>query len=357
MLFDSLEMEKLRKKYEGYLDWQAPEIVVLDRRPELSEERKLIESILSLAPKKVRTEWIKNLLIDNVLEHNGVWFEIRLFDWLQKFGQVDIKPTILGTTPDFRFKINKLEIIIEAYARFGHYNLVSKKNLDQLKSILKKIRKSYYIFIAKCELISFPINSDNLTKSVIDWLDNCPDSQFNYLETSGNSITFSALKSPGQKNLIIFSIPIKFDSDSITKSRLAEKVNQYKELVESGYPYIVAVYLESMNETVDELIEALHGRIPISKRSIREKEIKMYFDKIGLYYCDGESKNRNVSGVLIFKSFLDEQAKIKKMQSWYVQNPDANIHIPPEIFPKDTGLYLFNEKEKCMEWVRKSKLP
>jgi len=61
-----------------------------------------------------------------------------------------------------------------------------------------------------------------------------------------------------------------------------------------------------------------------------------------------------VTGVLVFKAGYDESRRTRYLQSWYVQNPHANIAIDPNIFPVESRFVVVGQDDKMFEmrWIK-----
>jgi hypothetical protein len=114
MIFNSHQMEKLRKKYENQEPAKLPEIVFLDRSDKLSGERQYLEDLIALVPREKQNDWLGRILKDDYVQHLGAWFEITLFGWLKDIAKVEVEPQICGKRPDFLLIIRDNKIIIEA---------------------------------------------------------------------------------------------------------------------------------------------------------------------------------------------------------------------------------------------------
>lgn len=135
MIFDSLQMNRLREEYKDKEPSVLPRIVFLDRSDKLSGERQYLEDLIALVPKEKQKEWLGRILKDDYIHHLGAWFEIMLFGWLNEIAKVDVEPEICGKKPDFSLHISDNKIIIEAKVFQDKINFKTIKKLELLKPI------------------------------------------------------------------------------------------------------------------------------------------------------------------------------------------------------------------------------
>src|SRR5688572_33198080 len=83
MIFDTPGMQKLRVKFKHVPDFDASEIVLLDKSQHLIGEHEYLKKIIQSVPEYTQKKWKNNLLSEDIENHMGTWFEMMLFGWLQ----------------------------------------------------------------------------------------------------------------------------------------------------------------------------------------------------------------------------------------------------------------------------------
>src|SRR5215211_7172272 len=114
MIFDTPEMQRLRDNFKNVPDFDAPEIVLLDRSQHLPGERVYLEEIIRSVPEYTQKKWVNNLLSNDIENHMGAWFEMMLFGWMQDNDGFTVQPEIEDGSPDITLDVGDERIFIEA---------------------------------------------------------------------------------------------------------------------------------------------------------------------------------------------------------------------------------------------------
>lgn len=344
MIFDSEEMKKLRKKYLHDRDYRVPEIVYLDRSKEYCEERKFLEDIFLSIPEDKRNQVLGRFLSIKDSQHLGAWFELMVNGWLNEFTSVMPEPSIEGNDPDFLIDLEDQKIVIECrvHAINPKTRLYNQWETEIMME-LREVKLSFGVIIEVCELNSLP-NIRELVKIVEKWLTKKPEKMLIFEDVMGNVIEFNAIKMESLSNVeISISSGFSLISSDPIKSPLKEKAKQHKSVRKSGYPYVIAIYLEDGKLDANDVKEALFGK-PQYLINFDSKEIVgVKSDLKGVFYYANSIVNKSVSGILIFKSKIDSKTKRRNLFGWYFENPYAKVAIDQNYFPTESS-YIVKEK-------------
>ncbi|MHA1795739.1 MAG: hypothetical protein ACTSUK_06470 [Promethearchaeota archaeon] len=341
MLFKSSIIEELRKKYGHLPDYKVPQIVELDRDDNLRCEKIIIDEVISQAETEKQNEWISKLISKKGEHFLGAWFEIMLFDWLNRIGHTKIEPIIQGQKIDFVLTHNQVDIYIEAHAIAKDYILdsVVKEFIQKLRSI----EKPYCIGILECE-ISSNYSTKKITKDVVEWLSANPSNEFE-LNTNDAKIHLIAIPTPeNPKVTVIFSSEIKKEFNDL-KNALHKKARQHKNIRNLGIPYILAFLLDNPEFTEIDIIKAWYGDIQFHYDKNSRAISRSSFDKKGILFGGEKINHKSVSGLLIFKKYRNDTLKRHDFDVFFVQNHFAKTFIDYKIFPTKNN-FIRLEKER-----------
>jgi len=357
MIFDSPQILVLRKKYKKQPDFLVPHIILLDKLEKLSGERAYLEDIISSVSEKKQKDWLGRLLSEYHEQYMGAWFEMMLVGWCRDIGQVDIEPNLVGNFPDLSIMVGKKKIVIEARALL---KTAEERNEEILSSgliwALSQIKKSYVVEILEVSSSQFPDWSDFKDRAE-KWLNTNPEEKFTY-EDGSITVILQTLKITDADFKTVQVIesagdPRWIDSDPV-KQPLRKKAGQHKAIRQASYPYVIALYLESIFLSSKEVVKAWFGNetyvIDIDKHQV----VNSYIDKSGIHFLGSRVLHTTVSGTLVFKYEWDKKEKRRCLIASYIQNPFAKVYINPKIFPvgaryvvKERGLKGFR-----MGWER-----
>jgi hypothetical protein len=354
MIFDSSEMAVLHKKYRKLPNYEVPEIVFLDRYDGYAGERILLEELIASVSKQKQKDWLGRLVNEIPSQHIGVWFEIMLFGWLKEHFTVQVEPEILGNYPDFILEIQNKQLAIESRAFLippDERERISKFN--RIMSSLGSIEKPFSVNL-KIRNLGNRIIIKDFIGQVVKWLDANSTQDIEYRDGLGNILKLSATSRPTLKKVGAYSSEGLHVNPDVLKSALTEKARQHKALRNSGYPYIIAIFLEPSHLSAEEVVGAWIGRTVVVYDIERDQVVEEKFDESGIRFFGKEVVHKSVTGVLVFKAGYDESRRTRYLQSWYVQNPHANIAIDPNIFPVESRFVVVGQDDKMFEmrWIK-----
>ena len=116
-LFDFPEFKSLLGSSAVHEPEQMPPVVHLYLDPLRRKEREHIEAIFARLPKgSYKKEITDRLLSQNLGDYLGAWYELMVYDWLDKLGKEPaLQPSIPNgkSRPEFMIKSSGLQIFIE----------------------------------------------------------------------------------------------------------------------------------------------------------------------------------------------------------------------------------------------------
>jgi|SRR5687767_1876091 len=175
MIFDTPEMQKLRNKFKHVPDFDAPEIVLLDKSQHLIGEHEYLEKIIQSVPEYTQKKWKNNLLSEDIENHMGTWFEMMLFGWLQDQDGFAVQPEIEDGSPDIMLDIGNERIFVEAKTILTEEaDREKNRRIAAVFSILKTIALPFGLskeILHKSisgTLVFKAKNDDNLNRRVLD---------------------------------------------------------------------------------------------------------------------------------------------------------------------------------------------
>lgn len=354
MIFDSPQIIALREKYRELPNYEVPEVVFLDRHDDYKGERLLLEDLLEKVSANKQKDWIGRFVNKDAQQHIGAWFEIMLYGWLLEHFDVLVEPEILGNFPDFVLNILNQQLVIEARAFLvPPEERKRRQKINRIFSSLGSIQKSFCV-VLKINQLGDSIGIVEFVEKVSHWLGAAADQEFDYQDQHGNIIHMSATPRPTLKKVGVISSEGLCVNPEILKAPLRKKAAQHKALRKAGYPYVIAVFLEPTHLSAEEVSEAWLGRLSVVYDVDTNQVVEEKFDQSGLHFLGIEIKHKSVTGTLVYKAGYDGVRKSRYLQSWYVQNPYANVKINPAIFPAESRFVVVgqDEKEYEMKWVR-----
>lgn len=351
MIFDSQVMKKLRNKYAQLPNYEIPEIILIDKIDEFENERNCLESLISEVRKEKQQDWLGRLVNLSDNQFFSAWFEIRLFGWLREHFAVEVAPAIDNCCPDFSLDYPNSPVIIEAKAYISPPDEKARnRNLSRIISFLGCIEKSYFIHFS-IQRLGVSVDKENLNKTVSRWLDS-PDDHLLYEDDQGNVIEFRDKRKSELENVCVScSTAFSIISD-VLKPALREKAHQHKVLRHSGYPYIIALFIEPHNLSAREVVSAWLGNPVVVVDRGGGGIIETRTDYSGIHFFGREIRHKSVSGTLVFTTKLNPDKKMKELSTAYIQNPFAEIPFPIDFFPVESRFVVIAKTEKnfVMDW-------
>jgi len=348
MVFDTPEMQRLRNKFKNESDFDAPEIVLLDRSQHLLGEREYLEEIIRSVPEYTQKKWQNNLLSDDIDNHMGTWFEMMLFGWIQDNDGFTAQPEIEDGNPDITLDADDQRIFIEARAILTEESDRERNlRIAAVFSALKTIALPFGLSIEQLSLRS-RVDISLLNLKVKEWLESNPDQRFVFEDGDQNIIVFTAMRVP-EFNHVVASGPTYgvFVNPEVLKKPIKKKAHQHKQFRNSGYPYIIALYLDPFLQSAEEVVEAWLGKIQWTVDANKNQVTEQKSDRSGLHFFGSEILHRSVSGTLVFKAASDDKLKRRVLNARYIQNPFAKIWVDPFLFPVQSSYTVL---EFSMGW-------
>jgi hypothetical protein len=354
MIFDSPQMIELRNKYQDLPNYEVPDVVFLDRFDDYAGERLYLEKLFSIVSTSKQKDWIGRFVNINSQQHIGVWFEIMLYGWLVEHFDVVVEPEILGNYPDFVLNISKQQLAIDARAFLvPPEERERREKINRIMSALGSIQKSFSVNL-KIMQLGDRIRINEFIKEVDNWLDTNANQNLDYKDGLGNILRLSATPRQALKKVgVISSGGLRVNPD-VLKAPLREKAKQHKALRKAGFPYVIAIFLEPSHLSAEEVVEAWLGRTTIVYDVDTDQVVEEKVDESGIHFFGKEIRHKSVTGTLVFRSCYDEARKSRYLQSWYVQNPYANLTIDPAIFPTESRYVVIGQDDEVfkMKWVK-----
>lgn len=358
MIFDSQKMKELRASYVNEPDYAVPEIVEMDRSLRLSSERGVLEHSIELVPDEQKQRLLGILFSEERPQYLGAWFELMLGDWLRAshVGHVEVEPSVSTAQPDFQITDSDGNlIVIEALSIARKpWEELQHRRTQELHSALRSIENSYVVKVSiQASVESF--DGQKFRSDVSSFLEYSTDQFFDYQDEYGNRILLEAVPHPTTDRLLcIMSHPTVSVSPDPLKGKLTKKAQQhFSALSGQSIPYVLAVYLDSVYLSAEEIQEAWGGRPSVIVDTQSGEIVQETVDGTGLHYKKGDVRYRNVSGTLVFKSRYDAAAKRRFLDSWYVQNPHADIPIDSSTFPAQSRFVVVGKDDRNyqMNWL------
>ena len=353
MIFDSESMSNLRAKYADAPDYGVPRVIFLDRSPKLSSEREYLERLVQSAPKEAQRGWVARLVSTDPGQHLGAWFEIMLYGWLMEIGRVEVEPWLEGSRPDFVLHVAGQEIVVESRACLvGDVERQQGVRDAEVLARLNSIPLSYVVIIEKLA-IDKDADVDTMMESVDTWPLTRPLTPFHYQDSQGNKVQLAAQEYPTLETVAtIGPARTAWISPEPLKSPLREKAGQHRGLRRAGYPYVLALLLESWKYSAEEVAEAWFGGTRVTVDVQTNQPVEQGLDRTGLHFFGSEVRHRTVSGTLVFRADLNKAIGRRELRPWYIQNPFAHTHVGPSLFPAESRYVLVEEKagHPAMVW-------
>lgn len=332
MVFDSKEARGMVERFAHAADYCAPQSVFMARSDALEGERQLIDRIVASAPERKHRDWKSRLLSKEDPQHLGAWFEIRLFDWLQEHGSVEVEPqTHANERPDFAVTVQDVRIVLEAMA---YAKSSDDRKQDCWEGIVwaavDAIERPYLLEI-DYEVLAGNVDSVDLRNRVEAWLDSVPDDEMVYEDSNGNHIRFMAKRRDLLKRVLLTGSSNWKTAKPMHRS-LSKKAGQHPETRNSGVPYVVAVFLEPLTHSAREVAETWFGRVSEIYDFEKQKIVDSRLDGSGLHFLGTDIRHRTVTGTLTFQRTYSERDKSFGLDARYIENPFANIPIGRDTF-------------------------
>lgn len=354
MIFDSPQMVYLREKYRDLPLHEVPKVVFLDRITRYYGEKLLLEELFKSVSLNKQKDWFGRLINEESEQHIGAWFEIMLYGWLKEHFIVQVEPELMGNYPDFTLDIQGNPLVIEARAFLITQEEREKQSkYGRIISTLESIKKPFTVRF-KIKRLGEKINSEEFIKRVNHWLEFSSDQDSSYEDNLGNILSLYAEPSLTLKKIGVISTPsMRVNSDNL-KPSLSEKATQHKALRKAGYPYVIAIFLESPYLTAEEVSEAWFGKTAVVLDVDTNQVVEEKFDQKGIHFFGNEIRHKSVSGTLVFREGYDDARHSRYLQSWYIQNPYANVKLNPDIFPAESRFIVVRQNDKIfeMKWVK-----
>ena len=353
MIFDSTKMQTLRTKWIREPDSLVPRIVWLDRSDRCDGERQLLEELVQTVDESKARQWIGGLLSGSEIRFMSAWFEMLLYHWLRKIGSVEVEPDIEGNRPDFGLTLNGSLVAIEARA-----SLLKQSERDyrtresELYHVLRQIELPFMVEVTEFEVPDM-FDSGEFAVELEQWLSSSPDTQFAYQDRRGNRVGLSATRLPSLDKIGVAG-PFRTLSarPERVKSPLKKKAGQHKALRDKGYPYVIAILLESILLSVEEVVEAWLGEQQMVIDVVSGQVVDHVTDRCGLHFFADRIRHTTVSGTLAFKIRYNHLFKRRELRAWYVENPYAAVPIDPMLFPVESRFVVVERasSQVSMRW-------
>ena len=351
----SERLHNLEKKYKNTNIIDLPSILYWKKFGNIENEIKLINKILKSVGTKIAKKWIKEFVNSTDGKHWGAWFEIRLFDWLSKIGDVEIEPEYKGNRPDFKLRVNNSDIFIEAKSFIKSQEERRNDRLRfYLNHILSTIEYPVLIRIKKYELGYREIDL-NIVLELKKILPKLIGHDYIYEDEYGNKVHLSIIKNRySEKAYVLGPTDYYFVNTDLLKKPLKEKSQQHSTLRNENNLYIIALFIESANFSGQDVIDAWFGKPKyiLDRKTLRILSIEN--DLSGLHFGKSKIFHRTVTGTIVFKISGYFKEGYRTFESWFIQNPYSNKQIDSNFFPVDHKFILLKEKENrfIMEWKR-----
>ena len=125
------------------------------------------------------------------------------------------------------------------------------------------------------------------------------------------------------------------------KPRLKSKSRKYKKLVQQGYPYVIALYLEPVALSAEEVVEAWFGGTNYIVDVDTQKVVNKRLDGSGKHYYKNKILHKSITGTLAFRR--TNKLKNRFINGWYVENPYACNPINTVLFPVESRFIVLGE--------------
>ena len=355
MIFDSPEMDRLRKKYAGRTDFRLPRILQLDLVPILQRERELLEHLVERAAPTKQREWVSRLLSEDDSEHLATWFELHLFEWLTGVGRTNAEPDIDGEKPDFIVAIGDgtgVEVVIEARAVLKtDETRAEDRATNEVFYAIHQLDLPYVVEIHDFRHQErFP--TETLIARMRKWLSDSPTEFFIFEDGKGNRVAMSAQPLDHlTRTQGMMSGPFLTLTGDKLKSPLSKKAGQHRQLRKAGFPYVIALYLEDFMFDSELVVEAWFGKMQVQVRAQPMEVVSQSFDLSGIHFFGPDIVHTTVSGTLVFRHEFDEVNGVYYLRAHYVENPFAVVPIDPGLFPVKRRFVVVGRSPLRMAWT------
>lgn len=356
MIFDSPQMEKLRKKYAKEPNYAVPSVILLERHSDFAGERRYLEDLAKTVPSAKRTGLLRSIIQQDEASHQAAWFELMLYGWLKEagLGLVEIEPAVEGHVPDFLLHTNSQEIVIEAKVHLiEEGQREHNKKVDQVIWAIRELQRPFMVNIESLE-VGHHIDISELKSKVDDWLEFRPNERYEYSNDAGYRIILTANDNPRlTKVSVLRTSDFRWISPEPLKRPLRKKASQHKKIRHAGYPYVIAIYLESLFLSAEEVVEAWLGIIETVFDTKTLQVVEERSDRSGIHFYGNNVLHKSVSGTLVFKSTWLKQFQRRQLSGWYIENPYAADKVDPGLFPVESSFRVIEKTEQSyrLDWV------
>lgn len=298
------------------------DLVCRDHMPANVKLRNAIETWFKSLPDTSKKDTMARLRKVDDKMFLGAFFELALHQYFLEKGYKVEKPTLQnGKTPDFRLIVDASELYVEARTiMLENTAAAAEKRQNQALVALGKIATHYSLTVCFDEDPKTTIKPNDLRKAVGDWLHQLNLSTGQTAETKisagGFSIELIAKNRVGIGPRTITSMPpVGWLGSSFLLMRkgIKYKAAKYKDIQNSGIPYVVAVCSTDMNVAMEEIWMTLAAHGTLDPKGVSHGAFNVAY-------------NTGVSAILhaqLLKSHDDFEFQISVLK-----NPFAKTPIP-----------------------------
>jgi hypothetical protein len=277
----------------------------------------------------------------------GAWFEILLYGWLKDVGIPEPQPLLHGCLPDFAVRTRECYFVVEAKALLEDEDeVILLKRTEELMESLKGVKAPFVVKIGKCRF-GRPLRTEVFRTAVEEWLRSDPIGRHTYFDED-NEISIEASKCPGLAEVSVFAADgeARGIDPQYLRPSLKKKAKQHRPVRRAGYPYVIALFVESSFYGPETAVEAWFGSPSYSINRKTSKVEPAGLDGRGLYYFRREVRHRSISGTLLMKSGWNTTKDRRSLVGWYVENPYAKKPLSPGLFPTESNYVVLSQGER-----------
>jgi hypothetical protein len=280
---------------------------------------------------------VGRFVINNNQQHLGAWFQLMLFGWLGEVagshvGETLFEPELEGNYPDFALNLPHLKtlandsnpanqtiptIIIEARAYvMDDAERRHEQRILETTQWLEQIAKPFVVTVQQIEFGTAALEGPRLVREVTRWLERTPSRPFLFQDGVGNRFLFNVASNSNEALVKLVLIDQTAQAQRLNlknlRNPLQEKAKQHEALRRAGYPYIVALMLESQRYSVDNVVEAWFGKLQTASTSAGGQHLllskqEQTIDISGLFFGGAQTRFKTISGTLVFRPVWSEQ--------------------------------------------------
>ncbi|GEM_PF-2211017 len=319
-LFDARTVSKIAKRDAPGTLISPTEIYNLATSPARVGERLALDCIMSQVCFTTACRWKNDLFRKDDGVHSGAWFEMMLYEWLQRIPNAAIRtsPNINGVSPDFLVETSDGKILVEA---FFSCEKVDQRRVDGLQRRLFELFGKIKHDSAVCAHVICAgnrLNSEHLCTVLSQWLNNKGHSSCNYADNFGNNILFSA--DPSISKAIFTISGARPICQERLRKRVIEKARKYTALARTlKCPFVLATLPDYRSYILDSLFGsatksgARHIKsVDPAGRGSSDNNLNVHNDS-----------TRYVSGILLFNRWYDRDNKRRRVSANYISLHDA----------------------------------